>query len=92
MIPNLSLNLKKESITFHDLVGNIIQNYSSTIRINFEVFHLTVVGQTININNGSMIAYLSTNDVQKLAENTFYEQGQTHVYDFINLKFNCDFQ
>jgi hypothetical protein len=37
-----------------------------------------------------MIAYLSTIDVQELAENTFYEQGQTRVYDFINLKFNCD--
>jgi hypothetical protein len=84
------LDLKKGSIIFHDSAGNIIQNCPSTIRINFEVFHLTTVGQIINRNNGNMIAYLSTSDVQELAENTFYEQGQTRVYDFINLKFNCD--
>ena len=87
---HINLNLKDRRIVFHDFAGNIIQNSPSTIRINFEIFHLTKVGQIINRNNGNIIAYLSTVDVQELAENTFYEQGQTRVYDFINLKFNCD--
>jgi hypothetical protein len=84
----INLDLKKGNIIFHDFAGNIIQNCASTIRINFEIFNLTAVGQIINIHNGSRIAYLSTADVQELAENTFYEQGQTRIYDFINLKFN----
>ncbi|HEX8575861.1 MAG TPA: hypothetical protein VF677_06165 [Flavobacterium sp.] len=86
----IRLNLKEKKIIFYDFAGNIIQNHPSTVRINSEVSYLTTVGQIININNGSRIAYLSTSDVQELAENTFYEQGQIRVYDFINLKFNCD--
>ncbi|HEX8576733.1 MAG TPA: hypothetical protein VF677_10620 [Flavobacterium sp.] len=88
---HINLNLKDRRIVFYDFAGNIIQNSPSTISINFEVFHLTEIGQIINRNDGNIIAYLSTSDVQELAENTFYEQGQTRVYDFINLKFNCDF-
>jgi hypothetical protein len=87
----IRLDLNEGKILFYDFAGNIIHNYSLTIRINSEVFHLTAVGQNININTGSMIAYLSTTDVQEHAENTFYEQGQTRVYDFIKLKFNYNF-
>lgn len=36
------------------------------------------------------MAYLPTNDVQGLAQKTFYEDGQTHIYDFISGKFNVE--
>ena len=87
----VNLDLKKGSIIFHDLAGNIIQNCPSTIRINFEIFHLTAIGQIINRDNHKIIAYLSTTDVQELAENTFYEEEQIRVYDFIKLKFKVPF-
>jgi len=87
----IRLNLKEGKIVFYDFAGNVIQNYPLTVHINSEEFHLTAVGQNININNGSLIAYLSTTDVQEHAENTFYEQGQIRVYDFIKFKFNYNF-
>ncbi|MBS7230198.1 hypothetical protein KHA90_04100 [Flavobacterium psychroterrae] len=80
-------NLKDKQLIFRDSNDNIIQNYSARISINFEVFYLTYEGQTINMSDGSMIAYLSYKDIQELAEKTFYEEGQKRVYDFVNLKF-----
>ena len=85
----ITLSLDKGRITFNDSFGNTMQNYSSVISLNFEIFNLTEVGQTITRDNGNIIAYLSSNDVQELAEKTFYEYGQTRIYDFMNLKFNC---
>lgn len=83
-------NCKDNRFFFQDSNDNIIQNYGATISINFEVFNLTRVGQTINRNDGRVIACLSGGDIQELAEKTFYEKGQMRVYDFINLKFNID--
>jgi hypothetical protein len=76
--------------SFRDSIGNTIQNHSSTISIDFEVFHLTEVGQTINVGDGNVIAYLSNKDVQELAEKNFYEDGQTRIYDFINQSFTVE--
>ncbi|MCV9926619.1 hypothetical protein OIU83_03110 [Flavobacterium sp. LS1R49] len=80
-------DLITQRMSFDDSNENKIQNYSATISINFEVFNLTHVGQTINRNDGSMIAYLRDKDIQELAEKTFYEDEQMHIYDFMNLKF-----
>lgn len=85
-----NFNTESGSACFRDSNGNIIQNHSATIRINFDVFNLRELGQTINLRDGSVIAYLSSNDVMELAEKTFYEEGQTHIYDFINQKFIID--
>jgi hypothetical protein len=48
---------------------------------------LTKIGETINFKDGTIMAYLSTKDLQELAEKTFYEDGQTRIYDFVNHKF-----
>lgn len=74
-------------VSFNDPDGNQIQNYGSTISINFEVFKLTHLGQTINRSNGNIIACLCDKDVLELADKTFYKEGQKRIYDFINLKF-----
>jgi hypothetical protein len=84
----ISYNVEKGNIQFRDSVGNTMQNFGSTISINFKVFKLATVGETIRSSDGTIIAYLSSNDVQELAHKTFYEEGQTHVFDFVNLKFN----
>lgn len=83
-------NGESGTASFRDSNGNTIQNHPSTISINFEVFHLTEVGQTINTSNGNVIAYLSNKDVLELAEKTFYEEGQTRIYDFINHSFTVE--
>jgi hypothetical protein len=81
---------KDGSVRFDDSNGNIVQNHYSTISINSEVFKLTHEGQTINMKDGSMIAYLCDKDVQELAEKTFYKDGQMCIYDFMNLKFTIE--
>jgi hypothetical protein len=86
----INCNAEKGNIQFRDAVGNTIQNYGSTISINFEVFKLTAVGETIGSNDGTIIAYLSTNDVQELAQKTFYEEGQTQIFDFMSLVFTVE--
>lgn len=83
-------NAESGNTSFRDSIGNTIQNHSSTISIDFEVFHLTEVGQTINAGDGNVIAYLSSKDVQELAEKTFYEDGQTRIYDFMNQSFTVE--
>lgn len=83
-------NAQSGSASFMDSIGNTIQNHPSTISINFEVFKLTEVGQTINASNGNVIAYLSSKDVQELAQKTFYEDGQTRIYDFMNQSFTIE--
>lgn len=83
-------NAESGNASFRDSIGNTIQNHPSTISINFEIFKLTEVGQTINRSNGNVIAYLSSKDVQELAEKNFYEDGQTRIYDFMNQSFNVE--
>jgi hypothetical protein len=83
-------NAERGNASFRDSIGNTIQNHPSTISIDFEVFHLTELRQTINASNRNIIAYLSSKDVQELAEKTFYEDGQTRIYDFMNQSFTVE--
>ena len=44
---SVTINSNSGNITFNDSFGNTIQNYPSIIRINFETFNLTNVGQPV---------------------------------------------
>lgn len=83
-------NKEQNRISFSDSNGNKIFNYSVTARVNFEIFELSQIGETISFKDGKIMAYLSTKDVQELAEKTFYEDGQTRIYDFMNQKFTIE--
>ncbi|TRX31907.1 hypothetical protein FNW52_18110 [Flavobacterium sp. ZT3R18] len=83
-------NKEQNRISFSDSNGNKTFNYSVTARVNFEIFELSQIGETINFKDGKIMAYLSTKDVQELAEKTFYEDGQTHIYDFLKHKFTVE--
>lgn len=80
-------NKEHNRISFSDSIGNKTFNYPVTISVNFKVFEITKKGETINFKDGKIIAYLSTKDVQELAQKTFYEEEQNHIYDFMNHKF-----
>jgi hypothetical protein len=62
-------------------------SYPATITINLKAFKMNTIGQVLNSIDGTIFAYLSTSDVQELAENSFYEEGQTRVFDFMKLAF-----
>jgi hypothetical protein len=78
-------------ILFRDSFGNILQCGFCYIKTNENIeFELNEIGETIRDKNGTTIALLSQNDVLELAEQTFYEAGQTRIYDFINQRFKID--
>lgn len=83
-------NSRDNQFFFQDSIDNIIQNYSATISINSEIFNLSYQGDTINMSDGRIIAYLNYRDILDLAEKTFYEDDQKQVYDFTNLKFKIE--
>lgn len=83
-------NKEQNRISFSDSNGNKIFNYSVTISVNFEVFDFTQMGETINFKDGRIMAYLSTMDVQELAQKTFYDEGQIRVYNFLNHTFTVE--
>ena len=78
----------KENLTmFKDSFGNTMQNKFGTITINNLVYKLTTEGENIKFEDGTTIVLLSTKDIREIEEKTFYENGQLHIYDFIELKF-----
>ena len=85
-----TFNKEYKRISFTDAHGNKAFNSPVTISVNLKVFELTRIGETLNFRDGKISAYLSTKDVLELAQKTFYEDGQTHIYDFINNKFTVE--
>lgn len=83
-------NKEQNRITFNDSNGNKIHNHPFTISVNFKLFELTQIGQVINFKDGTMIAYLTSKEVQKLAEKTFYREDQARIYDFIKHEFTIE--
>jgi hypothetical protein len=78
----------KENLTMYkDSFGNTMQNQFGTITVNNVDCKLTTVGDTIKFENGTSIVLLKTKDILEIAEKTFYEKGQPHIYDFIELNF-----
>jgi hypothetical protein len=82
---------EQNRISFNDANGNKIYNYPLTISVNFKEFELVEKGEAINFKDDKIMAYLPTKDLQDLAEKTFYEEGQTRIYDFSNQIFTVEF-
>jgi hypothetical protein len=82
---------EQNRISFNDANGNKIYNYPFTVLINSKEFELIVKGETINFKDDKIMTYLSTKEVQELVEKTFYEEGQTRIYDFSNQMFTIEF-
>jgi hypothetical protein len=82
---------EQNRISFNDANGNKIYNYPLTISINFKEFELMEKGETINFTDDKIMAYLSTKEIQELAEKKFYEEGQIRIYDFSNQMFTVEF-
>ncbi|MEO8237643.1 MAG: hypothetical protein ABI576_06000 [Flavobacterium sp.] len=82
--------LENGSIAFTEPSGNMIHNNPRIVSVDFEIINLTEIGQVKIAKSGHLVAYLSTEEVRQRAEKTFYEEGQLHVYDFINQTFTYE--
>ncbi|MDI9309684.1 MAG: hypothetical protein QM535_05675 [Limnohabitans sp.] len=84
---SIDYHSEKGSFSFVDPYGNRMQNHGASISINLDFYELREMGKSINLKDGTVIAYLSDADVRELASKGFYEEGQTIIFDFNKMEF-----
>jgi hypothetical protein len=75
--------INNDEVTYKDPFGNSMSNTSCHVRINGESFELNHHGEEIRLKNGTTIILLPKEDIQDLANKTFYDEGQFKVIDFL---------
>lgn len=72
-----------DGVTYKDPFGNCMSNTSSHVRINGKSFELNHYGEEIRSKSGTTIMLLTKEDIQDLANKTFYADEQFKVIDFL---------
>ncbi|WP_264551003.1 hypothetical protein [Flavobacterium sp. N2038] len=80
---NASFLIRKNYVSYRDPFGNYMTNSSCHIRINFEVFRLEKMGDEIRKSDGSSVIMMPKEQIQEIANKTFYTDDQLHVIDFL---------
>lgn len=75
--------IRKDCVNYNDPFGNYMTNSSCHIRINFEAFRLEKMGDEIRKSDGSRVIMMSKEQIQEIANKTFYVEGQFHAIDFL---------
>jgi|GEM_PF-1134085 len=73
-------------IGYSDSVGNYMTSCPRNIRVNFKHFTLRNYGYEIRSPDGTRMIMLPKAEIQEIANNTFYEDGQFHAVDFLTFK------
>ncbi|MBS7230937.1 hypothetical protein KHA90_07860 [Flavobacterium psychroterrae] len=60
-------------------------SYPRTIQINSKVFQLEKMGDEIKLSNGTRYIMMPIEQVQEIANKTFYDKGQFRTVDFLTL-------
>lgn len=83
-INNASFMVDKDGdVNYSDPFGNCMTNSACHIRINFEAFRLEKMGDEIRKSDGSRIIMMPKEQIQEIANKTFYADGQFHAIDFL---------
>ncbi len=69
--------------SYTDPFGNVMTSYPCHIRINFEPFKLEKMGDEIRKSDGTRIIMMPKEQIQEIANKTFYADGQFHAIDFL---------
>jgi hypothetical protein len=77
-------------VTFRDSFGNYVQNHFATLKFLDKDYHLTKEGHNVRLSDGTIFVLLSRQDILEIAQNAFYTEGQTRIYDFICQKFTVE--
>ncbi|MDY0989645.1 hypothetical protein SOM12_19590 [Flavobacterium sp. CFBP9031] len=75
--------LKDSNVSYSDPYGNHMTNHACHIRINFEPFRLEKMGDEIRKSDGSLIIMMPKEQIEEIANKTFYADGQFHAIDFL---------
>jgi hypothetical protein len=74
---------KGNTVTYKDPFGNSMSNTFRQIRINGKSFELNNYEEEIRLSDGTTILLLPKEDIQHLANKTFYDDGQFKIIDFL---------
>ena len=78
------------NVIYKDPFGNSMANTARHIRINGKSFELNNYGQEIRLSDGTAILLLPKEDIQHLANKTFYDDGQLKIIDFLENKITAE--
>jgi hypothetical protein len=76
------VHLASGDITYKDSIGNIMIDYSTTIKTSEGNFWLEKIGSNVSCRNGDLLIFLATKDIQEIATKTFFEPDQDPIIDF----------
>lgn len=74
---------KDEDFFYEDPFGNYMSSSPRNIRINLEYFALKSYGDEIRRPDGTAMIMLCKEEIQEIANKTFYEEDQFHPVDFV---------
>lgn len=77
-----------KGVFYTDSVGNYMSSTPRYIRINFEPFELEKNGDEIRKSDGTRMIMMPIEQIQEIANSTFYDDGQFHVVDFLTFIIN----
>ncbi|PAM93666.1 hypothetical protein B4N84_15400 [Flavobacterium sp. IR1] len=77
-----------DDVCYNDSVGNYMTSSPRYISINFEHFQLKNYGDAIRKSDGTRMIMMRKEDIQDIANKTFYDEGQVHVIDFLTFSVN----
>nr|WP_294780834.1 hypothetical protein [uncultured Flavobacterium sp.] len=81
---NASFMVSKDgAVSYNDPFGNYMTSSPQQIRINFEHFALKNYGEEIRRSDGTRLIMLLKEEIQEIANKTFYAQDQFHAIDFL---------
>lgn len=80
---NAYFSMMNNGISYRDPFGNHMVSYPCQMRINFEPFRLEKMGDEFRGSDGTIIIMMPKEEIQEIANKTFYAEGQFHAIDFL---------
>lgn len=76
-------SINKSGFDYTDPFGNYMTSAATNIMINFKSFELNKMGDEIKKTDGTSLIMMPKEQIQEIANKTFYEEGQFHAIDFL---------
>jgi len=76
-------SINKSGLNYTDPFGNYMTSVPTNIMINFKSFKLNTIGDEIKKTDGTSLIMMPKEQIQEIANKTFYAEGQFHAIDFL---------
>lgn len=79
-------SVNNQEVSYRDSFGNYMTSSPCHIRINFEYFKLEKMGDEIQMSDGTVMIMMPKEQIQEIANKTFYAEEQFHAIDFLTFE------